>query len=134
MTWGIHTKLRQRARIVSRRVRTIKSSLRPRLITFDGEAAGVGVSSTSQWPIRRGALQVCGLRRGGTNSLDVANRRFAEQPFVFTSEVGSVLVPDAEAGAGGVEVVRNHQPPRLLKADVLLELQRLMAVTALNCA
>ena len=52
--------------------------------------------------IRSGVSQVCRWPRGGTNSLCVAKRRFAKQPFVLTSEVGSILVSYAVSGGGGV--------------------------------
>jgi hypothetical protein len=56
--------------------------------------------------------------------LKIADWRFAEQPLVLSGEVGCVLVAHAVAGAGGVQVISQHQAAGLLQADVFLQLQR----------
>jgi hypothetical protein len=55
---------------------------------------------------------------------DIPHRRFAKVALVFAAEVGSVLVTDSVAGLRSVEVLVEHQPPGLLKPQLLLELQR----------
>src|SRR5947209_2072989 len=45
-------------------------------------------------------------------------------PFVVAAEVGGVIVADLVARLGGVEVLADHQPTRLLKSNLLLKLQR----------
>ncbi len=43
---------------------------------------------------------------------------------VVTAEVRRLVVPDAEPGTGGVEMLAQHQAPSLPQAQLLLELQR----------
>ena len=62
--------------------------------------------------------------------LDVADRGVAEVAFVLAAEVGGVVVADAVAGFGGVEVFAEHQPAGFLQAQVLPELHGLIAGSA----
>ena len=55
--------------------------------------------------------------------LHVAQGRKTEESLVLPAEVGSVLVPHAVGGAGGVEILAQHQPARLLQPQLLLVLQ-----------
>jgi hypothetical protein len=54
---------------------------------------------------------------------DVAHGRRAEEPLVLAGEVRGVAVAHAVAGAGGIPSFAQHELPRLLQPQVLLELQ-----------
>src|ERR1700751_1950339 len=55
--------------------------------------------------------------------LDVADRRIAKMAFVFAAEVRSIVVTDMKACLGRIETFGEREPPRLLKAELLLKLQ-----------
>src|SRR5207247_10464863 len=63
-------------------------------------------------------------RRELAHSPDVPQRRLAEVPLVLAVEVRSIVVTDSVAGFRRVEIFAEHQPPGLLKPQLLLELQR----------
>src|SRR5690349_21409114 len=52
----------------------------------------------------------------------VAHGWLAEDSLVFTGEVRGISIPDAGAGACGVEAFAKHESSRLLKPQLLLEL------------
>src|SRR6185437_6061607 len=60
--------------------------------------------------------------RNGAQPLYVAHRRNAEETFIFAAEVRSVVVAHAEARAGRVETLAEHETAGLLEPQLLLEL------------
>src|SRR2546428_3795468 len=55
--------------------------------------------------------------------LHVTHRWDAKEAFVFSIEVGSVLVSHAIGRTGRIEVFAQHQTPGLLEPQLFLELQ-----------
>src|SRR5437870_3961248 len=71
-----------------------------------------------------GPGSMSGLRRCQLSQpLHVPYRWLAEVALIFAAEMGLVVVADAVSGFAGIEVLAEHQPPRFLEAQVLLELQ-----------
>src|SRR5204863_4634553 len=62
--------------------------------------------------------------RSEPQASDIALRRRAEQPTVLATELRRAFVPHTPARAARVEVLVQHQLPRLLQAQLLLVLQR----------
>src|SRR5438552_11013695 len=58
------------------------------------------------------------------HSFDIAQRRLAEVPLVIPAEVRGVSVACSIASLRSVEALAEHQPPRFLKSQLFLELQR----------
>src|SRR5713101_6676315 len=63
-----------------------------------------------------------GPTRGAAELVDITHRRDAEEALVLPIEVRGVAVAHAIGRAGRVEVFAQHQAPRLLEAQPLLEL------------
>ena len=69
---------------------------------------------------------------GFPQPVHVAHRWDAEEALVLPIKVRGVVVADAVAGAGRVEVLAQQQTAGLLEPQLLLELQGVSAVTALK--
>src|SRR5262249_50070500 len=63
------------------------------------------------------------LRGGSPQPRHVAHRRRAKEPPVLAAEVRGVVIPDAVAGAGGVDVLAEHEAAGFLEPQLLLELE-----------
>src|SRR5438876_3112226 len=78
------------------------------------------LATVIRWPARASSSR----RRELSHSSDVPHRRLAEVPLVLAVEVRGIVVTDSVAGFRRVEIFAEHQPPGLLKPQLLLELQR----------
>src|SRR5205085_213573 len=53
----------------------------------------------------------------------ISRRRLAEEPLVLSTKLRGIFVAHPIAGARGIQVFAQHETPRLLEPELLLELQ-----------